>query len=64
MHLTNTKEIEMRKNRFQVVESAIGNADGSEKRAWNVVDTDGFVVDVFTVKADAKYFASKWSKQG
>lgn len=55
----------MRKNKFQVVESTIGNADGSEKRSWNVVDTeDGFVVEVFTVKADAKYFASKWSKQG
>ena len=54
----------MRKNRFQVVETYISTLDGADKKAWNVIDTeDNFVVDTFTVKADAKYFASKWSKE-
>lgn len=54
----------MRKNRFQVVETYIGKSDGSEQKAWKVVDTqDNFVVELFTIKADAKYFASKWSKE-
>ena len=54
----------MRKNKFQVVETYISNADGLEVKAWNVVDSqDNYVVEAFDVKADAKYFASKWSKQ-
>jgi hypothetical protein len=51
----------MSKYRFQIKETYIGD----DKRAWAVIDTqdNDFIVDVFTIKADAKYFASKWSKQ-
>ena len=54
----------MRKNKFQVAETYISNTNGLEVKAWNVVDSqDEYVVETFDVKADAKYFASKWSKQ-
>jgi len=51
----------MQKNRFQVKDVCVGD----DKRAWAVIDTqdNDFIVDVFTIKADAKHFASKWSKQ-
>jgi len=57
----------MTQNKFQIIETFINNFDGSAQKAWTVVNVtdskDNFVVDTFTVKADAKHYANKWSKQ-
>lgn len=52
----------MKKNRYQVEETRITDPEGNERRAWNVTDTtDRFIQDTFTTKADATYYARKWS---
>ena len=40
---------------YMIVKSVVGTSKGGEKTAWNIVDPkDGFVIDTFSLKRDAK----------
>ena len=53
----------MKRNQYQVRETWVSDSSGNDKRIWSVVDrVNQETIDSFPTRADAQYFASKWSK--
>jgi hypothetical protein len=46
--------------KYIIQKTYIGTASGGEKPAWNVIDLrDGFIVDTFSLKRDARIWIQK-----